>query len=188
MASSESEKYQNTPVTFLGRYARERKSIVINLRRKVPQPQPQPQLKLCECGCAQPAPIAKRNHSNRPWIVKGQPARFVAGHFIPKKSLPLRTGNKDALRHGMSHSREYNSYRGAIQRCRNSRNPRWMDYGGRGIKFLFSSFEHFFAELGPRPAGMTLDRIETNGNYEPGNVRWATPRVQRWNQRLAHAC
>jgi hypothetical protein len=58
---------------------------------------------------------------------------------------------------------------------------RFADYGGRGIKFLFDSFEQFFAELGPRPKGKTLDRIENDGNYEPGNVQWATPTEQ-----LAH--
>jgi hypothetical protein len=57
-------------------------------------------------------------------------------------------------------------------------------YGGRGIKFLFTSFEQFLAELGPRPSGMSLDRIENDGNYEPGNVRWATRSEQVQNRRF----
>jgi hypothetical protein len=71
----------------------------------------------------------------------------------------------------------------ARQRATNPRNERWPDYGGRGIEFRFTSFEHFFSELGPRPLGKTLDRINVNGHYEPGNVRWATPSEQQFNRR-----
>jgi hypothetical protein len=79
----------------------------------------------------------------------------------------------------MSGSREYRSYQAAKFRCSNPKCCKWQYYGGRGIKFLFTSFEQFFAELGPRPTGTTLDRIENDGNYEPGNVRWATWHEQR---------
>jgi hypothetical protein len=77
------------------------------------------------------------------------------------------------------------AFRDALRRCTNPNVDNYKDYGGRGIKFLFTSFEQFFAEIGPRPEGMTLDRIDNDGNYEPGNVRWATRSQQRQNQRLA---
>jgi hypothetical protein len=51
------------------------------------------------------------------------------------------------------------------------------------VEFRFSSYEQFFEELGPRPEGMTLDRIDPNGHYEPGNVRWATHKTQCRNKR-----
>ncbi|HWY20028.1 MAG TPA: hypothetical protein VNX26_02345 [Candidatus Acidoferrum sp.] len=97
---------------------------------------------------------------------------------------PLKGGNNRT--HGMWKSPEYTAYTHAKQRCTNPRCVDWPDYGGRGIKFLFTSFEQFFAELGPRPEGLSLDRKNNDGNYEPGNVRWATASEQQKNQRRNH--
>jgi hypothetical protein len=85
--------------------------------------------------------------------------------------------------HGMWNTPEYDAYHHAKCRCNNPRHRNYKDYGGRGILFLFTSFEEFYAELGPRPNGRTLDRIENDGNYEPGNVRWATRSQQQYNRR-----
>ena len=89
--------------------------------------------------------------------------------------------------HRMSYSPECHTFYCAKDRCNNPRNKGFKNYGGRGIRFLFKSFEQFYTELGPRPTGLTLDRIDNDGNYEPGNVRWATRQQQQLNQRRQKA-
>jgi hypothetical protein len=81
---------------------------------------------------------------------------------------------------------ERDTWRGMIERCSNPRHIGFKYYGARGITVCErwrKSFAAFFADMGPRPPGLTLDRIDPNGNYKPDNCRWITPREQRRNQR-----
>jgi hypothetical protein len=93
-------------------------------------------------------------------------------------------------KHGLCRTREYHRFNQAKARCTCPTNARWAGYGGRGIEWRFESYEQAYAELGPCPKGLTLDRMDNNGHYEPGNVRWASWREQfasrrPWNWRIA---
>jgi len=82
---------------------------------------------------------------------------------------------------------EYRTWSSMLSRCNNLNNKRYYDYGGRGIKVCkewSNSFETFLKDVGIKPfKNSSLDRINNNGNYEPDNIRWATPKQQANNRR-----
>lgn len=83
-------------------------------------------------------------------------------------------------------SREYSTWQSMKQRCYNPNNRWYKAYGGRGITICDEwreSFMAFYRDMGDKPEGMSIDRIDNDGNYEPGNCRWTTQKVQRNNQR-----
>lgn len=88
-------------------------------------------------------------------------------------------------RHGRSGTPEYLSWAGMFQRCNNANNVRYHRYGARGISVCerWKDFAIFFADMGERPSSAhTLERIDGNGNYEPGNCKWATKADQNRNK------
>lgn len=131
---------------------------------------------LCQCDCG--------------GMTVTSPDKLRSGHSQSCGCLQTESRFNGALKHGHSRNRTlsptYRSWSNMIQRCTNSNNKCYEDYGGRGIRVCdrWLKFENFLADMGAKPEGMTLDRYPDNdGNYEPGNCRWATREQQTNNQR-----
>lgn len=117
--------------------------------------------------------------------IKGQNLR--EGRTRSCGCLNLQRMNERRRKHGMWGSKEYWAWALAKNRCTNSKNKGYRNYGGRGIRMSedwSNSFDAFLRDMGECPAGLSLDRINNDGNYEKGNCRWATTKQQMRNTRV----
>jgi hypothetical protein len=89
-------------------------------------------------------------------------------------------------RHGYCGTRTYRIWKMMRTRCSNPNFHAYSRYGGRGITVCsrWGSFSAFLADMGEAPAGLSIERVDNNGNYEPGNCKWATPKQQARNMRV----
>jgi ribosomal protein L24E len=113
--------------------------------------------------------------------------KLIVGRSL-RHGITKSCGHCSHIKHGMSSHPLYPIWSGIRRRCSNPKAQQYEDYGGRGIKMSIrwqgnNGVITFSKDVGKRPKGRSLDRINNDGNYEPGNVRWATAKEQAANRR-----
>lgn len=109
-----------------------------------------------------------------------------SGHKKSCGCLTSESGNKNRIKHGLTRASEYMTWRNIRARCGNPKSVNYKYYGGRGIQVCsrWLNFENFFADMGPKPSkSHTIERLNNDGNYEPGNCCWALMSEQAKNKR-----
>jgi hypothetical protein len=126
---------------------------------------------LCQCECGKKLQVLSQNLNNGSTQSCGCYSRDI---LIKRQTT-----------HGMTKTPEFESWRSMLYRCNNKNYRQYKHYGGRGIRVCkrWNSFSNFYADMGARPAGTTLDRINTNRGYSKSNCRWATLKEQNRNSR-----
>jgi len=137
---------------------------------------------LCRCDCGKIVIVDSAS------LCRRKRATFSCGCFMRETSKVSRLKNghgHTANRFSNRRSPTYSSWRAMMNRCLNKNQNTWENYGGRGIRVCkrWLSFKNFLTDMGERPIGMTLDRINRNKNYAPLNCKWSNRTEQNSNRR-----
>lgn len=125
----------------------------------------------CSCECGGTAIVEGNNLRN--------------GHTLSCGCVQKERASKAKKTHGCTGTKTYRTWQSMHRRCADPKNKDFRNYGGRGIAVCdrWKVFENFLFDMGKAPAGMHIDRIDTNSNYEPSNCRWVTPQENMNNTR-----
>ena len=131
-------------------------------------------------------------NGNVKWLCRCQcgTEKEVAGDFLKRnKSTSCGCYQKEKMHwiqlSGISHTPEYTTWMSMLSRCENPNDAAYKHYGGRGITICdeWHDINNFIADMGKKPSGKSLDRIDVNSHYNKNNCRWATPKEQQNNRR-----
>lgn len=152
----------------------------LTLIEKIPKTRPTRAIYRCACGTVKE--LATNN------VTSG--ATRSCGCLAREDRLAKMAANREAFakgntRHGMYGTGTHRSWSSMVQRCTNPNRHNYAYYGGRGIGIdpRWMSFDNFLADMGPRPDGMTLERMDNDKDYGPANCAWATMKQQSNNRR-----
>lgn len=133
---------------------------------------------LCRCSCGKTITVRQRSLRSG----KTKSCGCLQREAAAKQAKKMGAGN---VRHGQTDTPEWLAWKNMWDRCTNPNQPSFKHYGARGVRVCapWKEFQQFRDDMGPRPAGCSLDRIDSKGNYEPGNCRWADQKTQQRNRR-----
>lgn len=123
------------------------------------------------------------------WLCRcdcGGSVRVLAANLKKGNSTSCGCKRRESqFKHGMSGTPQWHAWQAMRQRCENPNDPAYPNYGGRGIKVCdrWQEFKNFVADMGLRPKGYELDRIDNDGPYSPENCRWVTSKANKHNKR-----
>ena len=130
--------------------------------------------------------ISEKKHKNTSYLCKCICGieKEITGYNL-RKGFSLSCVHCKHKTHGLSYTSTHHVWRDMKNRCTRPALKSYKYYGGRGISVCerWFSFDNFLQDMGLKPDGLQIDRINNDGNYEPENCRWVTPKVNRNNQR-----